>query len=133
MPHESVRHSAITSGISDLVADVSDLIQKEARLARGELSGALSGVAQAGVRFGAAAYLGILCSLVLVEGIVFAVAAYGGMAMHWACLIVAAILAVAAGILYMRGRAQLPTESNTAPRSVRQWNETMKMAKEPVT
>src|SRR3954452_15530318 len=98
MPHESVKHSAITSGVADLVGDLSDLVQKEARLARMELSAVVSRGIQAGVRFGVAAFLGVVATLVLVEFAIFAIAFYAQIALHWSCLIVAAVLLAGAGL-----------------------------------
>jgi hypothetical protein len=70
--------------------------------------------------------------VVLVEFAIFAIAFYAHIALHWSCLIVAAVLLALAGLCFLWGRAQLPTEDNVAPRSVRQWNENMKIAREPL-
>ena len=87
---DGLKNSALPRALSEVIADVADLIQKEMRLARTELSEQLSLKIQGGIWMGAAALLGIIAVLVLIEAAVFGLAAATGLALHWSCLTTAA-------------------------------------------
>jgi uncharacterized membrane protein YqjE len=128
---ESIKNSALVGAFSDVVGDLAELVQKEMRLARAELSAKLSTKLRAGVWMGAAAGLGFLAVLVLVEAAVFAIAAYG-IALHWACLIVAAVLAIAGGAAYGMGSADAQ-EDITPTRTIHQVKRDIATAKEQLS
>jgi hypothetical protein len=107
---ESLKNSALPRAFSDVVADLADLVQKEIGLARTELSNKLSVKLRAGVWMAAAGGIGAIALLVLVEAAVFGLAAATHLAMHWSCLIVAAVLAVIAGGFYAKGQADAEEE-----------------------
>jgi uncharacterized membrane protein YqjE len=90
--------------VSDVAADFADLIQKEMRLARAELAEKLSIKLRAGMWMSATALFGLAAVFLIVQAMVFTIAAYG-IAMQWACLIVAAGLAVLSAAAYAAGRA----------------------------
>jgi uncharacterized membrane protein YqjE len=92
MAHDALRNSGLVRGLTDLLADLSDLVQKEIRLARAELAEKISARLQASVWLIAASVLGLITALLIVEGLVLAIASYG-LALHWSCLLVAAIVA----------------------------------------
>ena len=107
---DHLRNSPLPRALSDVVADLADLFQKEIRLARAELSEKLSLKIQAGVWISAAAALGLVAVLVLVEAAIFGIASGFGIALHWSCLAVAALLAVIAAAAYGKGRANAKEE-----------------------
>ena len=94
MAHERLRNAALP--LSEVVADLADLFQKEFRLARAEVLAKLSSKLHAGIWMSVAGVLAVVTALVLVEAAIFAIASYG-IALHWSCLIVAAALGVLAG------------------------------------
>lgn len=128
MAHEPLRDSALMRAVSDLVQDLTDLVQKELRLARAEIAHKLTLGLQAGLRLGVAVVLAVVAGLLIVEGVVLALATTG-LPLHWSCFVVAAILLVAAAIAFYSGRAA-GTEAWTPVRTVRQFNETIRTAKE---
>jgi|SRR5690349_18252007 cytochrome c biogenesis protein CcdA len=130
MAHESVRDSGLVRAATDLFADLSDLIQKEIRLARAEIVHRLTLTVRGGVWMAVAGVIGFLAVIFVLEGIVFAIAS-AGLAVHWACFIVAAaLLAIAAGA-FISGRSQ--AEAEFAPRTSRQLGATLRTAKEQLT
>lgn len=128
MAHDTLRDTALVRAFTDLMADLSDLLQKEVRLVGAEMRHKLAVRLQAGAWFAVAGLLGLVMSLLIVEGLVFAVAS-AGLALHWSCFLVAAILGVAAAFAYYCGRAG-SAEDLAPTRSVRQFNETIRTAKE---
>jgi hypothetical protein len=128
MAHDHLRDSALMRAVTDLVQDLADLVHKELRLARAEIAHKLTLGVHAGIRMAVAAVLAIVGVLLVIEGVVFALAATG-LPLHWSCFVVAAILLVAAAIAFYSGRAA-GTEDWTPVRTVRQFNETIRTAKE---
>ena len=57
----------------------------------------------------AAGVLGFISLLLLVEAAVFGIASFG-IALHWSCLIVAAAIALLAGVAFLKGRADAREE-----------------------
>jgi Putative Actinobacterial Holin-X, holin superfamily III len=128
MAHDALRDTALVRALTDLMTDLSDLVQKEVRLARAEIAHKLNLRLQAGIWFAVAGLLGLVVALLVVEGAVFALAS-AGLALHWSCLLVAAILAAAAALALYYGR--LRSAGDLAPtRSARQFNEAIRTAKE---
>ncbi len=107
---DHLRNSPLPRALSDVVSDLADLFQKEIRLARAELSEKLSLKIQAGVWILAAAALGLFALLVLVQAAIFGIASGFGIALHWSCLAVAALLAVMAAAAFAKGRADAKEE-----------------------
>jgi hypothetical protein len=131
MAYERVKNAALPHAVSDAVADLADLLQKEVRLARAEISANIGAKLQAGVWMSAAAGVALIAALLAVQGIVFAIASFG-IALHWACLIVAAVFAVAAALLYAKGRADAEQEL-TPTRTLNQIKRDISTAKEQLT
>ena len=125
---ESLKNTALVGAFSDVVGDFADLLQKEMRLAKAELSAMLSAKLRAGMWMSVAALLGIFAALVLIEAAVFAIAAYG-IALHWSCLIVAAVLAVVGAAAYAKGSADA-REEITPTRTLHQVQQDIATAKE---
>jgi cytochrome c biogenesis protein CcdA len=127
MAHESLRESGLVRAATDLFADLSDLIQKEIRLARAEIVHKLSVNVRGGIFMAVAGVIGFLAVIFLLEGIAFAIVA-AGLAAYRACFIVAAGLLVVAAGVFMTGRSQ--AEAELAPRTTRQLGATLRTAKE---
>jgi hypothetical protein len=126
-----LKNQALPRALSDVVADLADLFQKELRLAKAELSEKLSIKAWAGVWMAAAAFFALLAVILVVQAAVFAVATLG-FAMHWSCLIVAAGLAAVGAAAFIKGRADA-AEDLTPNRTIHQVKQDIAIAKEQLS
>ena len=126
---DGLKNSALPRALSEVIADVADLIQKEMRLARTELSEKLSLKIQGGIWMGVAGLLAVIAVLVLIEAAVFGLAAATGLALHWSCLIVAGVLAIVAAAAFAKGRAD-SQEELVPERSLHQVKEDIAAVKE---
>jgi Putative Actinobacterial Holin-X, holin superfamily III len=124
--------SSLPHAFSKVVTDLADLMQKEMQLARAELSEKLSISIRAGVWMSAAAVLAIASGFLIVQASVLGLSAATGIALHWSCLIVAAVLAAAAGAGFSKGRADVP-EQLTPDRAINQVKQDLAVAKEQFT
>src|SRR3954469_21830306 len=88
MAYDQLKNATLPRALSEVVADLADLFQKELRLAKTEISQKISTKLQASIWFVVAGVLGVLGGLVLIEALVFGIASFG-IALHWSCLIVA--------------------------------------------
>jgi uncharacterized membrane protein YgcG len=118
MAYEHLRNSALPRALSEVLADLADLLQKEIRLARAEISSKLSTKVRAVAWMIVAGVLGLIAFFLVIEAAVFAMASFG-IAMHWSCLIVAAVLGVAAVAFYLAGRSDAE-EQLTPTRTIHQ-------------
>lgn len=128
---DRVKDTALPRALSDVVSDLADLFQKELRLARTELSEKLSNKLRAGIWMSASAAFGAAAALLILQALVFAIASYG-IAMHWACLIVAAALAALGGFAFAMGRADA-VEELTPTRTIHQVKQDFATAKEQLS
>ena len=131
MAHERLRNSGLAQALTDLLADLADLLRKELQLAKTEITEKIVSRLRASVWMVVAGVLGMVAALLLVEAAVFAIASFG-IALHWSCLLVAAVLAAAAAAAFFQGRAAaqdqlLPT------RTAKQISQDIKTAKEQLT
>ena len=126
------QYSSLPNAFSKVVTDLADLMQKEMQLARAELSEKLSISIRAGVWMSAAAVLAITSGFLIVQASVLGLSAATGIALHWSCLIVAAVLAAAAGAGFSKGRADVP-EQLTPDRAINQVKQDIAVAKEQFT
>jgi hypothetical protein len=131
MALERMKDAALPQAVSEVVADLADLFQKEMRLARAELSAKITNKLQAGVWMSTAGVLGLIAGLLLVQAAVFAIAAYG-IALHWSCLIVAGVLLAVAALCFFKGRADA-REELTPSRTIHQIKTDISTAKEQLT
>jgi hypothetical protein len=129
MAYEILRDSALARALTDLLADLSNLVQKELRLARAELTQKLSRRLRASLWIAVAGLIGLLAGVLVVEGIVFALAE-AGLALHWACLLVAAVLAAVAALVFFHAKSIVAATDLAATRSARQFSETVRATKE---
>ena len=131
MLNNHLRDSALPRLLSDVVSDVADLLQKEIRLARAEITSKLSVKVRGGIWMIVAALLGLVVFLLLVQAAVFGIAS-SGIALHWSALIVAGVLAVVGAIAFMLGRSAMAEE--LAPkRSIQQIKQDIAVTKERLT
>ena len=126
------QYSSLPNAFSKVVTDLADLMQKEMQLARAELSEKLSISIRAGVWMSAAAVLAITSVFLIVQASVLGLSAATGVALYWSCLIVAAVLAAAAGAGFSKGRADVP-EQLTPDRAINQVKQDIAVAKEQFT
>jgi uncharacterized membrane protein YqjE len=123
-----LKDSALVRGLSDLVNDVADLFQKELRLAKAEIAHNVSQKLNAGMWMGAAGFLALLAAILILQALVFALVA-AGVSTHWACLLVALVLAALGAAAFFKGKAD--SKSDVMPeRTVRQIKEDIKVTKE---
>ena len=131
MAYDQIKGAALPRAFAEVLADVADLIQKEIRLARAEISDRLSTKILGGVWIAAAGVLGFVALLLLLEGIVFGIASLG-LALHWSCLIVAAAIGVIAAIAFVKGRADMRADMMPR-RTMRNVERDISVAKEHLT
>ncbi len=131
MAYERLRNSGLTQALTDLLADLGDLVQKEIQLAKAEVTETITSRLRASAWMVAAAFLGLIAALLVVEAAVLALASLG-LELHWACLLVAAVLAAAGAAAFYHGRSVAETEL-LPTRTVRQITKDIKTAKEQLT
>jgi len=91
--------------VGDVALDVSTLVRQELELAKVETRAEIAKAGQAGGAFGGAALAGWLAVVFASLAAMFALGA--AVPLGWAALIVAAVWAVAAGVLALVGRARM--------------------------
>jgi hypothetical protein len=107
--------------------DLSGIVRAEIALAKAELRADVKNVAVGGGLFGAAAYLGLLASIVFVICVAYALVA-AGLAPWLAFLIVGVALLLLAGLLALIGRSRL-TKLGPPERAIRSAKETIAAVK----
>jgi uncharacterized protein YacL len=131
MAHDRLGNSDLIQAIGDLLGDLSDLVQKELRLAKAEVTEKMISKLQAGVWMGVAAAFGLLTAILIVEAAVFAIASFG-IPLYWACLLVAVVLVATGAASFYHGRS-LAEEDLAPSRALRQVAQDIKTAKEQLT
>jgi uncharacterized membrane protein YqjE len=114
-----------------VVVDFADLVQKEMRLARAELTEKLSNKLRAGVWLGSAFALAFLSVVLALQALVLWIATLG-FSLAGACVVVAGVLAALAVVAFWAGRADA-TENLAPERTIRQFNQDMRETKEHLT
>jgi hypothetical protein len=130
MAHD-LRNSGLVQGLTDLLGDLADLLRKELQLAKTEITEKIVSRLRASIWMVVAGALGMVAALLLVEAAVFAIASFG-IALHWSCLIVAALFAAAAAAAFFQGRSQAQDEL-LPTRTARQISQDIRTAKEQLT
>jgi len=130
-PLRDVKESTLVRTLSDLASDFADLLQKELRLARAEITQNLSTKFQAGIWMTVAGVLGFLAVLVLLQAIIFGLIELG-LSPFWAALIVAVVLASIGAASYFKGRSDAAREL-TPRRTIHQVKEDIRTTKEQLT
>jgi hypothetical protein len=131
MAHERLRNSGLTQALTDLLADLADLLRKELQLAKTEITEKIASRLRASVWMVVSGVLGMVAAFLLVEAAVFGIASFG-IALHWSCLLVAAVLAADATAAFFQGRAAAQDEL-LPTRTAKQISQDIKMAKEQLT
>jgi Putative Actinobacterial Holin-X, holin superfamily III len=126
-----LRNSAIARVLSDLLADFSVLFQKELRLAKAEITHKVTSKLLSSLWIVVAGVIGFMAALVLVQAAVFAIASFG-LALHWSCLVVAAVLTACAAAAFFHG-GSVGNEGLIPTRTVRQISKDVETAKEQLT
>jgi hypothetical protein len=129
MAPNGLNETALVRAVSDLFTDLSDFVHKELRLVQAELTAKIAERLQAGVWMAGAGFLAVVAFLLVVEGIVFAIAS-AGLGLYWACFVVAAAIAVIAALMFYYGRASIGSNNLVPTRSARQLSQAMATAKE---
>ena len=128
MADESLWETRLIRLVTDLGTDLADLVQKELRLARTEIVQKLTLGLQAGAWFAVAAVLGLFAVVLLLEALVFGIAA-AGVPLWGSCLLVAFLLSVLAAFAFFYARRQ-SSEDMTPVRSARQFTRAVGTVKE---
>jgi hypothetical protein len=123
--------AGLLHGISELFGDYADLVQKEIRLARAEIVEAVSRQVRASAVLAGAGFLALIALFLIIEGIVFAIAA-AGLALYWSCFLVALVLIAGAGGLYAYARSA-PQPRAVLARSLEQIQCDIRTVKEQAT
>jgi hypothetical protein len=131
MALDRLQSSTLTHAFTDLLADLGDLVQKEMQLAKAEVTEKITSRLQASIWMVGAGLLALVAVLLVVEAAVFAMASLG-LALHWSCLLVAAVLAAGAIAIFSYGRS-LAEDDLMPKRSARQLNQDIRTAKEQLT
>jgi uncharacterized membrane protein YgcG len=131
MAHERLRNSGLAQALTDLLADLADLLRKELQLAKTEITEKITSRLRASVWMVVAGVVGMVAALLLVEAVVFAIASFG-LALHWSCLLVAAVLAAGAAAAFYHGRS-IAEDELLPTRTVKQVTQDIKTAKEQLT
>jgi Putative Actinobacterial Holin-X, holin superfamily III len=130
MAHD-LRNSGLVQALRDLFADLADLLRKELQLAKTEITEKIVSRLRASLWMVVAGALSLVAVLLLVEAAVFAIASFG-IALHWSCLIVAAVLGAAAAAAFFQGRSAAQDEL-LPTRTARQISQDIRTAKEQLT
>jgi len=128
MAEESLWETRLVRAVTDLGTDLADLVQKELRLARTEIVQKLSIGLQAGAWFAIAAVLGLFAVVLVLEALVFGIAA-AGIPLWGSCLLVAFMVSALAAIAFFYARRQ-SSEDMTPVRSARQFTRAVGTVKE---
>jgi hypothetical protein len=118
MTYDHLREAALPRALSNAVADLADLVQKELRLAKAEVTAKITNKMMAGVWFAVAGLMGLIVLLLLLQALVFWIASFG-FSMHASALMTAVLVAIVAGGAFLKGRADA-AEDMTPERTIRQ-------------
>ena len=99
--------------------------------AKAEVTVKIGAKLKASVWMVAAGLLGMIAALLVIQAIVFAIASFG-LALHWSCLLVAAVLAAGGAAAFYHGRS-LAEEQLLPERSIKQITRDIETAKEQLT
>jgi hypothetical protein len=128
MTSEALGKTGLARSLADVLGDISELLAKQIQLAKSEVMANVGRGVRAAVWAAAAAFLFLLAAVLVIEALVLGIAS-AGIALHWACLLVAALLVVIGGALLMYARSA-GTNALVPERSIRQVNRDISVAKE---
>jgi VIT1/CCC1 family predicted Fe2+/Mn2+ transporter len=125
---DDLRNSGLSRTLSEFLADFGDLVQKEFRLVRAEVSEKIGARLQGVIWMAAGGVFALVAVLFFLSGVVFSLIALG-FSPYLSCFLVAGLLAILAVILFSYGRTSLAKDLLPS-RAVRQLNEDIKTVKE---
>ncbi|MCM3298538.1 phage holin family protein [Streptomyces sp. R02] len=125
----AVREESTGQLLSDITSDLQVLFRQELELAKAELKEEGTKAGKAAGMFGGAGFAGYMVLLFLSLAAVFGLARV--MDEGWAALIVAALWAIAAAVLYQMGRARMRTVSPKPEHTVQTLKEDAQWARHP--
>jgi uncharacterized membrane protein YqjE len=128
MAYERLKNATLPHAVSEVVADLADLFQKEIRLAKAEIVSKTATKLNAGTWVAVAGVLALMAAFIVLQAIIFAITSFG-VAMHWSCLIVGGGLVVLAAIAFLKGKADA-LEDLTPGRTIHQLEKDIATAKE---
>ena len=131
MALDHLQNSELTRALTDLLADLAELVQRELQLAKTEITEKITARLRASAWMVAAGVLGMVAALLIAEAAVFAIASFG-LALYWSCVVVAAVLVAGAAAAFFHGRS-LTEEELLPSRAARQITQDIKTAKEQLT
>ena len=131
MAADRLRDLMLPNAFSNVLSDFADLFQKELQLAKAEFSSKLTTKLRGGVWMLAASALFLLAGAVFSEALVIWITTFG-IALHVACLIVAAVLLVLASVAFIAGRGDV-VEDLTPTRSIHHIKEDIRTTKEQLS
>jgi len=131
MALDRLQNSGLAQAFTDLLADLGDLLQKEMQLAKAEVTEKITSRLKASIWMVGAGLLALIAGLLVVEAAVLAIASFG-LALHWACLVVAGVLAAGALAAFYYGRS-VADDDLLPERSARQISQDIRTAKEQLT
>ena len=129
MTHESFGRVSAASLIADTFNDVSDLLRKEMRLASAEMSSAVTTSLRASVMMVVGGALMFMALLFAMGGLALIIAGLG-FTLHEAAFMVAGGLLLVGLILFLPARAQMRADRLAPARTVGQFREAIRTAKE---
>ncbi|MFF8034092.1 MULTISPECIES: phage holin family protein [unclassified Streptomyces] len=115
--------------LSTVTSDLQTLFRKEVELAKAEIREEAGRAGKAAGMYGGAGFAGYLVLLFLSLALLFGLA--NVMDEAWAALIVMAIWAVVAAVLYQKGRARMRTVSPKPEQTVETMKENAEWARHP--
>ena len=129
MTHESFGRVSAASLIAETFQDLSDLLRKEMRLASAEMSSAVTTSLRASVMMAVGGALLLMALLFAMGGLALVIAGLG-FTLHEASFMVAGGLVVIGLILVLPARAQMRVDRLAPARTVGQFREAIRTAKE---
>ncbi|MDT9685090.1 phage holin family protein [Streptomyces sp. TRM76323] len=132
LPSEEVRSTRDRSAgelLAAVTADVQHLLRQEVRLAKAEIQEEASKAGKAAGMFGGAGFAGYMVALFLSLAAVFGLA--NVMDAGWAALIVTAVWAVIAAVLFVLGRSRMREVSPKPDRTIETLKEDAQWARHP--
>jgi hypothetical protein len=115
--------------VGEAASDLSRLMRLELDLAKAEIKEEAKKAGKGAGLLGAAGFAGYFVLLFLSLTLMFALASF--MPIGWAALIVAVLWAIAAAIMFSRGRAQMKTVSPKPEQTIETLKEDAQWAKHP--
>ncbi|OUD02139.1 phage holin family protein [Streptomyces swartbergensis] len=123
------RESSVGELLSDVTSDVQSLFRQEVELAKAEVKEEATKAGKAAGMYGGAGFAGYMVLLFLSLAAVLGLA--NVMDEVWAALIVTAVWAVIAAVLYQRGRTRMRTVNPKPEQTVETMKENAQWARHP--